>query len=101
MLPGMITSDEPGIYREGYHGIRHENMILCVDKGENEFGRWLGFETLTLTYLDTAPLVLTMMEKAEIKWLNNFNEAVYNEIGSYLAEPEKAWLRNKTNPIKY
>ena len=101
MLPGMITSDEPGIYREGYHGIRHENMILCVGKGENEFGRWLGFETLTMTYLDTAPLILSMMEKAEIEWLNNFNETVYNEMGPYLAEPEKAWLRNKTNPIKY
>ena len=53
LLPGMITSDEPGIYREGFHGIRHENMILCVSKGQNEFGGWLGFETLTMTYLDT------------------------------------------------
>ena len=100
LLPGMITSDEPGIYREGYHGIRHENMILCVGKGENEFGRWLGFETLTMTYLDTAPLIVSIMNNSEIDWLNNFNNAVYNEVSPYLTESEKDWLRRKTNPIK-
>ena len=63
LLPGMITSDEPGIYREGFHGIRHENMILCCRKGENEFGRWLGFETLTRTYLDTSALDFSMMDR--------------------------------------
>ena len=100
ILPGMITSDEPGIYREGYHGIRHENMILCVSKGENEFGRWLGFETLTRTYLDTSPLVLSMMDKREIVWLNSFNEAVFNEVSPYLTDSESKWLRVKTLPIK-
>lgn len=100
MLSGMITSDEPGIYREGYHGIRHENMILCVSKGENEFGRWLGFETLTRTYLDTSPLVLSMMDKREIVWLNSFNKAVFNEVSLYLNDSESKWLREKTLPIK-
>ena len=101
MLPGMITSDEPGIYREGYHGIRHENMILCVNKGENEFGKWLGFETLTRTYLDTDPLIFSLMEKREIDWLNNFNGCVFMEIGPYLNEEERAWLENKTKPIEF
>ena len=99
LLQGMITSDEPGIYREGFHGIRHENMILCTDKGENEFGKWLGFETLTRTYLDTAPLVVSMMEKQEIEWLNNFNETVFSEVSMFLNASEKEWLRNKTKPI--
>lgn len=99
MLPGMITSDEPGIYREGCHGIRHENMILCVSKGENEFGRWLGFETLTMTYLDTAPLILSLMDSREIDWLNSFNQSVYAGISPYLTDDEKAWLKNKTKPI--
>ena len=84
MLPGMITSDEPGIYREGCHGIRHENMILCVSKGENEFGRWLGFETLTMTYLDTAPIILSLMDSREIDWLNSFNQSVHDGISPYL-----------------
>ena len=99
MLPGMITSDEPGIYREGYHGIRHENMILCVDKGENYFGKWLGFETLTRTYLDTAPLVLSLMDRHEIDWLNNFNKAVFETINPYLSTSERDWLRKKTLPV--
>ena len=99
MLPGMITSDEPGIYREGFHGIRHENMILCCRKGENEFGRWLGFETLTRTYLDTSALDFSMMDRREIEWLNNFNRTVYDEVSPYLTADEKEWLKNKTLPV--
>ena len=101
LLPGMITSDEPGIYREGYHGIRHENMILCTRKGENEFGRWLGFETLTRTYLDASGLNLSMMDRQEIDWLNNFNRTVFDEVSPYLLADEKEWLRNKTLPVKF
>jgi len=100
MMPGMITSDEPGIYREGLYGIRHENMILCVSLGSNEFGSWLGFETLTRTYLDTAPLVISLLDKSEIEWLNNFNESVYNDLNSYLSSDEAKWLRDKTLPVK-
>ena len=101
LLPGMITSDEPGIYREGYHGIRHENMILCTRKGENGFGRWLGFETLTRTYLDASGLNLSMMDRQEIDWLNNFNRTVFDEVSPYLLADEKEWLRNKTLPVKF
>ena len=101
LLPGMITSDEPGIYREGFHGIRHENMILCVVKGENEFGRWLGFETLTRTYLDTGPLILSLMDKQEIEWINSFNESVFLAISPWLSADEVVWLRGKTLPVKF
>jgi len=99
LLPGMITSDEPGIYREGYHGIRHENMILCERKGENEFGRWLGFETLTRTYLDTSALDFSMMDRCETEWLNNFNRSVFDDVAPFLSAEEKDWLRNKTKPV--
>ena len=101
MLPGMITSDEPGIYREGFHGIRHENMILCCRKGENEFGRWLGFDTLTRTYLDTSALVVSIMDRREVEWLNDFNRTVMEEVGPYLTSDEKAWLELKTQPLKF
>ena len=60
LLPGMVTSNEPGIYRENSHGIRHENMLLCVSATSNEFGRWYKFETLTLCYFDTSALCLRM-----------------------------------------
>lgn len=99
LVPGMITSDEPGIYRENLHGIRHENMILCVNKGENEFGNWLGFETLTMTYLDTSPLLLNYFDQTEIDWLNNFNDTVYCKLSPFLMANESEWLRNKTLPV--
>ena len=99
LVPGMITSDEPGIYRENFHGIRHENMILCVNKGENEFGNWLGFETLTMTYLDTSPLLLNYFDQTEIDWLNNFNDTVYCKLSPFLMANESEWLRNKTLPV--
>jgi Xaa-Pro aminopeptidase len=99
LIPGMITSDEPGIYREGYHGIRHENMILCVPAGENEFGRWLAFETLTMTYLDVSPLIVSIMDRDEIEWINNFNRRVFEGLTPYLSGDELDWLKVKTNPI--
>ena len=61
----MVTSDEPGLYREGAHGIRHENMILCVPVTQNEFGEWYGFETLTLCYFDTSALVPELLNEEE------------------------------------
>lgn len=99
MMPGMITSDEPGIYREGFHGIRHENMILCARAGENEFGSWLRFETLTMTYLDTTPLIVSMMDKAEIEWLNSFNALVLETLSPYISDNERMWLETKTMPV--
>ena len=101
LLPGMITSDEPGIYREGFHGIRHENMILCVKAGENEFGHWLKFDTLTMTYLDTSPLVISMMDRRQLEWLNGFNAGVYHTLRPYLTEDEAEWLAGKTSAVTY
>lgn len=99
LLPGMVTSDEPGIYREGSHGIRHENMILCVPVSENEFGKWLGFETLTLCYFDTSALLPELMNEEEIEWLNQYHLRVYEETASFLTPEEALWLKEKTKAI--
>ena len=99
LLPGMITSDEPGIYREGRHGVRHENLILCKDAGENDFGRWLCFEPLTLCHFDTSVLVRNLLEESEIRWLNEYNERVYDTLSPYLPSDVATWLRQKTLPI--
>jgi Xaa-Pro aminopeptidase len=99
IFPGMITSDEPGIYREGKHGIRHENIILCIPAGENEFGRWLKFETLTMTYLDTTPLIIEMLDKEERFWLNEYNALVEKTLCPLLCEQDAAWLRSKTKTV--
>ena len=96
----MVTSNEPGIYREGSHGIRHENMILCIPVAENEFGKWYGFETLTLCYFDTSALCRDLLEKDEIEWLNHYHRMVYEKLSPYLNEQEVAWLSKKTQPIQ-
>lgn len=100
LLPGMITSNEPGIYREGMHGIRHENLILCVDTGEHSFGRdWLAFETLTLCYFDTTPLLPDLLQPDERAWLNHYQEHVYQTLAPCLEADVARWLRKKTLPV--
>ena len=99
ILPGMVTSNEPGLYREGLHGIRHENLIVCQPKTVNEFGEFYQFETITLCYFDTSALLIKLLTKEEIDWLNAYNERVYQEVSPYLEEQERAWLRNKTKAI--
>lgn len=99
MLPGMVTSNEPGLYREGLHGIRHENLIVCQPKAVNEFGEFYQFETITLCYFDTSALLIQLLNQNEIDWLNAYNERVYQEVSPYLEEQERAWLRNKTKAI--
>ena len=99
LQPGMILSDEPGLYREGMHGIRHENLILCRAVGDNEFGSWLGFETLTLCHFDTSCLELSLLTPAEREWLNAYNERVYRELSPRLPAQVAAWLREKTLPV--
>ena len=99
MLPGMVTSNEPGLYREGLHGIRHENLIVCQPKTVNEFGEFYQFETITLCYFDTSALLTKLLNQNEIDWLNAYNERVYQEVSPYLEEQERIWLRNKTKAI--
>ena len=99
ILPGMVTSDEPGIYREGKFGVRHENLVLCVDAGENDFGHWLKFEPLTLCHFDTSIIVKTLLDRAEIDWLNAYNERVYRTLSPHLSSEVAVWLREKTLPI--
>jgi Xaa-Pro aminopeptidase len=97
--PGMIISDEPGLYREGMHGIRHENVVLVRPVGDNEFGSWLGFEPLTLCHFDTSCLEVSLLTQAERDWLNTYNERVYRELSPRLPAEVTAWLREKTRPV--
>lgn len=100
LLPGMICSDEPGIYREGMHGVRHENLVLVKELGDNEFGSWLGFETLTLCHFDTSCLEIELLTQDEVEWLNAYNERVYRMLSPRLSSAQAAWLREKTRPIR-
>ena len=100
LLPGMVTSNEPGIYREGKHGIRHENIVACREAGVNEFGDWLEFETLTCCHIDTSAIVTGLLDSDEKAWLNAYNESVYRRISPLMAPDEAVWLRAKTQPIQ-
>ncbi len=96
---GMVTSDEPGIYREGQHGVRHENLLLCVDAGSNGFGKWLRFEPLTLCHFDTSAVEAKLLDDDELEWLDNYNESVFRTLGPLLPQEVALWLREKTKAI--
>ena len=99
LVPGMIISDEPGIYREGSHGVRHENLLLCVDAGTDEFAHWCAFEPLTLCHFDTSALIPEMLTPDERDWLNSYNSMVYASLAPELPGPVAEWLREKTRAI--
>ncbi len=99
LLPGMITSDEPGLYREGQHGVRHENILLCKNLCRNGFGDWLCFETLTLCHIDTSAIIRDMMTAEETAWLNAYNRRVFEVLSPRLDGRTAEWLRIKTLPL--
>lgn len=99
LTPGMITSNEPGVYREGVHGIRCENLVLTVPAFTTEFGRFLKFETLTLFPFDRNLFDLSMMTPAEIRWVNDYHATVYARLSPLLTTEEQEWLRAKTLPL--
>ena len=97
--PGIINTNEPGLYREGMHGVRHENAMLCRAVGDNEFGSWLGFEPLTLCHFDTSCLELGLLTQAEKDWLNAYHRLVWETLSPRLEANVAAWLREKTRPV--
>ena len=97
--PGMILSDEPGLYREGMHGVRHENLVMVRPVGDNEFGSFLGFETLTLCHFDTSCLEVSLLSADERTWLNAYNAHVCEVLSPRLPAPVAAWLFAQTRPV--
>lgn len=93
--PGMIMSDEPGVYISGKHGIRMEILMTVVDKGEG----FLGFEPLTMAPIDSEPLLVDVMTKKDIEFYNKYQKQVYDSISYGLSEEEKAWLKEVTKEI--
>ena len=98
-VPGIINTIEPGLYREGMHGVRHENVVLVREDGTNDFGTWYSFETLTLCHYDTSALVLDLLTPDEKAWLNAYNEHVFRTLSPRLPSDVAAWLREKTKAV--
>jgi Xaa-Pro aminopeptidase len=99
MQPGMVTSNEPGFYLEGQYGIRVENLILTKVTRENEFGKFLGHETLTLFPIDQAMIDTDLLSKEELVWLDNYHQMVYDRVSPHLNEDEKSWLKEKCKAL--
>lgn len=97
--PGMVISNEPAMYRTGEYGIRTENIILVREDSETEWGKFLGFETLTLCYIDTRLVITSMLSAREHAWLNKYHQMVYELLSPHLSEEECEWLRCKTKEI--
>lgn len=96
---GMITSNEPGIYVADSHGIRIENIMVCVEEETNEFGTFLGFECLSCCPIDTRPVIKELLTQDEIFWLNDYNRWCYDQLSSYLEEDDLEYLKRSCESI--
>jgi Xaa-Pro aminopeptidase len=96
---GMVTTNEPGIYREGVRGIRTENMLLTVPDQTTECGEFLKFETLSFCPIDLNAVLPEILTPAESEWLNGYHAQVYQKLESSLEPDERAWLKEKTRAI--
>ena len=101
LLPGMVTSNEPALYREGMHGVRHENIVLCREAGASEFGEWLDFETLTCCHIDSTAILPELLGPEALAWLNAYNARVYRTLAPLLPPATAEWLRHKALPLQY
>lgn len=96
LMPGMITSNEPGVYREGEYGIRCENLVLTVPAFKTDFGTFLKFETLTLFPFDLNLFDTSIMSDEEIAWVNEYHDMVRTRLTPHLNAEQAAWLEAKT-----
>jgi len=99
LQPGMVVSDEPGVYVKDSHGIRIENMIYVEKDEMNEYGQFLRFGTLTYSPIDLDLIDVKYLDDACREWLNNYHKDVYDKISPALNEEEKAWLKQYTRAI--
>lgn len=99
---GMLTSNEPGLYRADKYGIRIENLTVCEKSVETEFGSFLRFKTVTLCPIDTKPIVVEMLTDKELQWLNDYHKMVRERLAPYLNiyPDELKWLENATIPLE-
>ena len=99
LQPGMVTSNEPGVYKAGSHGIRTENLVLTVPAGEGMFGKYLKFETLTLCPICRKGIIKKLLTAEEIGWLNDYHRTVYEKLSPDLNYDEREWLKEACKAV--
>lgn len=97
--PGMVTSDEPGLYFDGEYGIRVENDVLCVEDSEGEYGRMLGFEPLTYVPIDLDCIDKRYLSEEEAIMLNDYHKLVFDKLSPYFEGEELEYLKTVTREI--
>ena len=99
IVPGMITTNEPGYYEEDGFGIRIENELLCVEGEKTEYGQFYEFQNLTFAPIDLDAVIPELLSEDERTWLNEYHQQVFDKISPYLNEEEKEWLAYETRAI--
>jgi Xaa-Pro aminopeptidase len=97
--PGMVVSNEPGIYREGAYGIRIENLLICREDISSEFAEFLAFDTLTLAPYDRQLINLELLDTEEIRWVDEYHSEVLKRLNPALEADERSWLEAQTAPL--
>ena len=97
--PGMIVTDEPGVYEAGQVGIRIENVLECYHKADNQYGTFLAFRPLTFVPIATSPVVPGVLTRDELDWLNAYHREVFEKLAPRLNEEERDWLAKKCAAI--
>ncbi len=92
----MILSDEPGLYLAGRYGIRLENLLVCRELETSEYGRFFGFDALTLVPFDRDAIDPAQLSPCERAWLNTYHAAVYESLAPHLEAAERSWLAEAT-----
>lgn len=96
---GMIITVEPGVYKQGKHGIRIENVAVVTKDIETDSGQFMKFETLSFVPIDLEAIQIDLLSASEIEWLNNYHQEVYAKLAPYLSAAEKEWLAKETRSI--
>ncbi|HQJ60403.1 MAG TPA: M24 family metallopeptidase, partial [bacterium] len=99
LVPGMILSNEPGYYEAGEYGIRIENLVLVKQIEETKWGKFLGFENITMCPVDIRAIEPGMLNAEEKKWLNDYHKDVFRNLSPQLGKEEKEWLKKMTASI--
>lgn len=99
LTPGMLTSNEPGVYLSDRYGIRCENLVLTIPYEETEFGKFYAFETITLCPFDRALFETAIMSDEEINWVNEYHKTVYDRLAPLMEADEREWLAAATAPL--
>ncbi len=99
LKPGMLLTNEPGLYREGQYGIRLENMVLVIKDRDTQFGSFLKFENMTFCHFERNLVDKAMLNSWEINWVNDYHQVVYDRLAPGLDAPVRQWLKEKTKSL--